>query len=321
VSDLPEALPVIAFDGRSIPERVVANDEWDSALYEAGAVLFRGFGVTDVGDFESAITALTEPDAESREESSPRSAVGAKAFTSTEYPPEYPIQPHNEFSYRARYPHRLVFGCVTPAEEGGATPLADCRRVLDALPADVIERFERDGVLYVRNFAGLGVSWQDAFGTTSKEDVEQYCRDSDIEFTWTKGGLRTTQRRPAVVAHPVTGDRAWFNHALIWNVHGTEPREVREALLKLPGELVPTNSYYGDGATIEEDVIEELRRAYAAATIRFRWEAGDVLLVDNVLTAHGRDSFTGERRILVGMGNAPARRADASGVVGSRADG
>jgi len=300
------ALHVVDGDGHtSIPAWITRTPDWDLQLDESGAVLFRGFGVTEVADFEDAISAFTEPDSESTEESSPRTAVGAKAFTSTEYPAEYPIQPHNEFSYRARYPQRLVFCCVAPADKGGATPLADCRRALDALPLQVVERFERDGVLYVRNFGGLGVSWPEAFGTDSRDDVERYCSDSDVEFEWTKSGLRTAQRRPAVVSHPVTGESSWFNHALIWNVRGTEPREVREALLKLPPELVPTNSYYGDGTAIEEDVIEELRRAYGEATYRFTWEQGDVLIVDNVLTAHGRDPYAGPRRILVGMGNRP----------------
>jgi alpha-ketoglutarate-dependent taurine dioxygenase len=305
-NELDIAVPVIEPDGASsISERVAADPHWDSPLYEAGAMLFRGFGVTDVAGFESVAGMLTVPDDDSREESSPRTALGGNAFTSTEYPPEYPIQPHNEFSYRKRWPQRLVFCCVDPADQGGATPLTDCRRVLDALPPSVVERFEREGVRYVRNFAGLGVTWQEAYGTTSKEDVERYCGENDVDYEWTAKGLRTTQRRAAVIAHPVTGARSWFNHILIWNVRGTEPREVRDALLKLPEQLLPTNSYYGDGSPIEEDVIEQLRSAYAGATTRFDWERGDVLLVDNALTAHGRDPYVGSRRVLVAMGNVP----------------
>ncbi len=295
--------PIVEAAGSTIPEWTAANEGWEQRLYRDGALLFRGFGVVDVETFQRVAATLSDPVDDAREESSPRTPVGGNAFTSTEYPPEYAIQPHNEFSYRLRWPHRLVFCCLQPAEQGGATPLTDGRQVLELLSPAVVERFERDGVLYVRNYAGLGVSWQDAFGTTSKEDVDRYCGESDVECEWTRSGLRTTQRRPAVVAHPVTGERAWFNHALIWNVRGTEPREVRDALLKLPAELLPTNSFYGDGTPLEEEVIEELRRAYAAATTRFPWERGDLLLVDNALTAHGRDSYSGSRRVLVAMGN------------------
>lgn len=298
-------VPIIEADGSTIPEWAAANEGWEAQLYEAGAILFRGFGVTDVDAFQRVAATLTDPADDSREESSPRTPVGGNAFTSTEYPPEYPIQPHNEFSYRLQWPHRLVFSCVTPAESGGGTPLTDCRRVLEALPPEIVERFERDGVLYIRNYAGLGVSWQDAFGTTSQDEVDRYCRESDVACEWNGSVLRTRQRRPAVVEHPVTGERTWFNHALIWNVRGTEPPEVRDALLKVPAELLPANSFYGDGSPIEEDAIEQLRRAYANATTRFHWEEGDVLLVDNALTAHGRDPYSGLRRVLVAMGDTP----------------
>jgi alpha-ketoglutarate-dependent taurine dioxygenase len=35
--------------------------------------------------------------------------------------------------------------------------------------------------------------------------------------------------------------------------------------------------------------------------VQFTWEKGDVLMVDNMLTAHSRRPFLGERKILVGM--------------------
>ena len=31
------------------------------------------------------------------------------------------------------------------------------------------------------------------------------------------------------------------------------------------------------------------------------WRAGDVLLIDNMLTAHGRNPFSGKRSVVVGM--------------------
>lgn len=307
--ELPEELPVVAAGAREdLRERIRDDDRWQRALRESGAVLFRGFGIDDVESFEQVIDAVVVPDTTAPEESSPRSSVGAAAFTSTEYPPEYPIQPHNEFSYRARWPGVLLFCCVDAPHEGGATPLSDCRRVLDELSPELVARFEREGVLYVRNFEGLGVPWQTAFGTNDRAEVERYCRENDVEPTWSSSGLRTEQRRAATVVHPWTGERSWFNHALIWNVRGVEPVAVREALLALPAASLPTNSYYGRGGEIEAEEIDELRDAYARSTYRFSWERGDLLVVDNVLSAHGREPFSGPRRVLVGMGD--ARRAE-----------
>ena len=44
-----------------------------------------------------------------------------------------------------------------------------------------------------------------------------------------------------------------------------------------------------------------LRRALRDETTRFEWQAGDVLLLDNFRTAHGRDSFAGERTLLAAL--------------------
>lgn len=67
------------------------------------------------------------------------------------------------------------------------------------------------------------------------------------------------------------------------------------------GEL-PRNAYYGDGSPIEEDALETIRTAYANETVVFPWQTKDVLLLDNMLTAHGRRPYKGARSIVVGMG-------------------
>lgn len=66
-------------------------------------------------------------------------------------------------------------------------------------------------------------------------------------------------------------------------------------------ELLPFRTYYGDGTEIEEEVIEEIRDVYERTKITFAWKEGDILLLDNMLMAHGRNPFQGERKILVGM--------------------
>jgi alpha-ketoglutarate-dependent taurine dioxygenase len=40
---------------------------------------------------------------------------------------------------------------------------------------------------------------------------------------------------------------------------------------------------------------------YREAAVCFAWQKGDLLMVDNMLVAHGRAPFTGPRRILVAM--------------------
>ncbi|MFL6253469.1 MAG: TauD/TfdA family dioxygenase, partial [Pyrinomonadaceae bacterium] len=170
-------------------------------------------------------------------------------------------------------------------------------------PASVRERFAEKGWMYVRNFGdGLGLDWRTVFQTTERAVVEEHCRRHGIEFEWKDGGrLRTRSVRPAVARHPRTSEMVWFNHATFFHVTTLEP-PVRELLMREFDERdLPTNTFYGDGSPIEESVADELREAYRQETVVFPWQRGDLLVLDNMLTAHGRRPYAGERRILVGM--------------------
>ena len=188
---------------------------------------------------------------------------------------------HNENAYAKHWPMRVWFFCVQPALEGGETPLADSRAVLARLRPEVRERFMRYGVRYVRNYgAGVDLPWQEVFQTTDRAEVEAYCRAANIEFEWLGDGkLRTAQVCQAVATHPKTGEMVWFNQAHLFHVSNVGP-EVEQSLRAVFGqEGLPRNAFYGDGAPIEPEVLEEIRAAYAAESIRFAWQTGDIAVV------------------------------------------
>lgn len=295
--------------------------ELEAALLRHGGILLRGFRVDGTGGFERAIAATSDGWAEYREAATPRTEVTRNISTSTDYPADQTILLHNENSHCDTFPRKIYFHCVRPAAQGGETPIADCRRVLAALaerldPA-VLRRFREQGVQYVRNFGDvLGFPWQEVFKSETRDGVEAYCREAGIVPEWldARDGsgdagdgdgdgdrLRTRYVRPAVIPHPLTGEETWFNHGTFFHVTSLHP-EVREVLLEtFAEEDLPYNTYYGDGSPIEPEVLDTLREAYAGATVAFPWQAGDVLMLDNLLVAHGRSPFEGERRILVGM--------------------
>ena len=276
-----------------------------------GAILFRDFGIAGVGDFERFTKAVSGEAMEYRERSSPRHEVGDRVYTSTDYPADQTIFPHNEHSYSRTIPLKLFFCCVTPAREGGETPIADCRRVLRRISPSVRRRFEEHGWTYVRNFGdGCGLPWQTVFGTTDKAAVEDYCRRGRIECEWKSGDrLRTRQVRPAVARHPRSGDEVWFNHLTFFHVTTLDPMICDVLLASFAEEDLPNNTYYGDGAPVEQSVLDELRGAYLQELVSFKWHKGDVLLIDNMLTAHARSSFKGPRRVVVAMSD-PFTRDD-----------
>jgi alpha-ketoglutarate-dependent taurine dioxygenase len=315
-STLPRLVRAVA-DGVDLAAWIEAHrGPIDDALAAHGAVLFRGFAVAGVEGFEGVSQALSRgallPYVY---RSTPRTRVGsANLYTSTEYPSDQEIPLHNENAYAPAWPMKIWFGALVCAETGGETPIADSRRVYRRLSPALRERFAARRVMYVRNYGDLDLPWPVSFQTDDPAEVTAYCRAAGIACEWREGGrLRTRQVLPAVATHPRTGEPVWFNQAHLFHV-GALPPAVREALLRTVAEDdLPRNAYYGDGTPIEAGALEEIRAAYLAETVAFPWHAGDVLLLDNMLTAHGRRPYRGERRVLVGMaescrhdGGAPA---------------
>ncbi|MFE1313082.1 TauD/TfdA family dioxygenase [Streptomyces sp. NPDC058755] len=300
------ALPlVIESDGReSLAERVKEQrSELRASLLEHGALLLRGFSVPDVTAFDSVVRGLSGDPLTYTERSSPRHAIQGQVYTSTDYPSNEEIFLHNENSYQQSWPMALYFYCVQPPSTLGATSLAGTREVLAGLDDSVREEFTRRDWQVVRNFhPGIGLSWQHVFDTEDRAAVQAYCAANDIEATWLPGdGLRTTAVRKAVHTHPVSGEQLWFNHAAFFHVT-TLDEVIRDGLLEMFDEPdLPTNTYFGDGGSIPDDVIAHVQDCYRAATVRFDYRRHDVLVIDNMLTSHGREPFTGSRRIAVAM--------------------
>ena len=192
---------------------------------------------------------------------------------------------------------------MTAPQQGGETPICDVRRVYQRIPANVRERFEKKGVMYVRNFSDhIGLSWKTVFQTEDRAKVEHHCQNAGYHFEWRDATrLRTRRVAPAVATHPQTFERVWFNHAAFFHVSTLEP-DVRDALrAQFAEEDLPNQTYYGDGSPIEDEALDAIREAYRAETVTFPWQPGDVLALDNMLVAHGRTPYVGPRKILVGM--------------------
>lgn len=274
----------------------------DQLMLMYGALLFRGFAPQNAAHFEALVDALCPNDwVEYREASTPRSHVGGHVFTSTEYYPELRIYVHNENSHVTSWPLYVFFHCRTPAAEGGRTPIADCRRVYDRLPAELLAQFEKTGWMYRRNFyPGSSITWQKAFGTDSRAELDSYCHENHMTARWRDDTLTIRYRRWAALRHPRTNDLVWFNHGTFFNPHTLEPT-LKKAVLASGDDRLPYNTYYGDGSPIEEHTIKTLDAAYAAETVSFDWQVGDVLMLDNMRIAHGRTAYKGQREVLVAM--------------------
>lgn len=278
-----------------------------AAAAEHGALLIRGLGLGDADQVGAVFRQLGSLMAET-EAFAPRRRYGDNVYSSSKWPPGQPMCMHNELSYLLEFPGLMLFACLSAPTAGGATGVAAAPAVLRALPGELVERLERTGWMLIRNYnEDIGASVSEAFGTDDREAVEAYCRANAIDFAWQPdGGLRTWQRRSAVVEHPVTGERCWFNQIAFLNEWTIDP-EVREFLVDMYGEDgLPFNTRFGNGEPITEDIVQLINGVYDANTARESWQPGDLMLVDNVRTAHSREPFEGPREVLVAMADPTA---------------
>ena len=302
------ALPLLVECGDgSAAEYDFLNKHSDSLIAtarSAGGILFSGFGVDRPEAFKRMVEQVVPGLAGYRGGTSPRTKIEDGVYTSTEYPNQYEISLHNEMSYSRSSPEFIFFACVTAPAERGETPIADCRKVLARLPADLVAEFEARRVMYQRNLFGRASaynSWAKAFETSDPDVVEAHCREQDIEFEWLPNDqLRTREIRDAVSVHPVTGERVWFNQVNLWHFTNS-PMAASMAGMSQKG--LPMNAFFGDGGELDMNMLAAIRQAYAQEKRLFSWRTGDFLMLDNRLVAHGRMPFSGPRKIVVAMGS------------------
>ena len=280
------------------------RDYIEQKLHQHGGILFRGFALSTPADFERVAGSIYKQ-IYAEYGDLPREGVAGKIYTSTPYPEDKSILYHNEGSHMNRWPSRISFFCVIPAKEGGCSPIVDTRKVYQQLDPKVRQKFEEQGLMYVRNFSeGLDVSWQRFFQSEDPVVVEESCKKQGFTCEWvSKDHLRVRQKCRGVLRHPVSGDLSFFNQVQLHHVHCLDP-DVRQSLLSIfKREDLPRHVYFGDGSAIEDSVMDHIGEIYEKNAVRFQWRAGDMVTLDNMITAHARDPYVGPRKIVVALGD------------------
>jgi len=278
------------------------TDDLDRHFDRYGAILFRGFDLQDASDFEAVASGIAA-DLFAEYGDLPPESASERIYGSTPYPADKMILFHNESSHLSSWPLRQFFFCVTPAPDRGETPLIDCREICARMDPELLEEFERKGLVYVRNFSeGIDVPWQDFFHTDDRAEVERTCAQAGMSAEWTSLGLRVRQPAKAVRTHPRTGERIFFNQIQLHHVRCLDD-ETRTALRQLfADEDLPRNVYFGDGTPIPDEVVDRLGDLYEELCVEFPWRKSDLVAVDNMLVSHARRPFSGPRKLLVAMG-------------------
>lgn len=303
VGELPLLLDVEQSGMSTVNWAETYQEDIRELLDNHGAVLIRGLKVPGSSQFGKILATLFGAELlEYVYRSTPRTQLRGNIYTATEYPAAEVIPQHNENSYSRHWPMRIGFMCILPSETGGETPIGDSRVIYNMLPKALRDKFEERGVMYVRNYSTMDLPWSVVFQTEDKSVVEEYCNANDLKFEWLENnGLRTTQVNPATAVHPRSGDKLWFNQAHLFHVSSLGKENAETLISSLGEENLPRNTYYGDGSRIEPEALDTIRAAYEKTKIRFQWKQNDLMLLDNMIFTHGRESYTGARKVLVGM--------------------
>jgi len=312
----------------------IADDceQLQSDLLREGAILFRDFAIRTPEDFEQVALALRSDLHNNYQGTSPRNSRTTYVHSASELPGHYPIMQHCEMSFLPTAPRYLFFFCHVQPSGGGQTPVCDFRKVYAQIDPKVREEFERKGVRYVRNYSGPNSKkgrdmfqlkpWNELFKTTDRAEIERQCAASDLRPTWLPDDrLRLENDRPAMQRHPETGEMVWFNHLQVFHrdaaaiEYGHILRHRKDLMaFKYWAGLQFITAYkrmfkdpmteamhvlYGDGSAIPTAHVRHVEEVVWKNLKPFDWQLGDVLMIDNFSTSHGRLPYQGPRDILV----------------------
>jgi alpha-ketoglutarate-dependent taurine dioxygenase len=275
----------------------------EERLLEYGALLFRGFQVQEVSDFAQFVGVVSRDRVDYTYRSTPRTPVGERIFTATEYPATQEIPLHNENAYQREWPLKIAFCCLTPAASGGETPLAHMSRVSAQLGNELLDKFERRRVRYIRHYHSfVDLPWETVFQTRDRAEVARFCARHEIAHEWLDGEiLRTVQVCQGVAYHPETRQRIFFNQAHLFHVSSLGQTQAKAMMGTFGALRLPRHACYGDGQEISAEELLAIRSAFAKAQFQFSWQSGDVLLLDNMQYAHGRCPYKGTRRVVAAL--------------------
>jgi alpha-ketoglutarate-dependent taurine dioxygenase len=308
------------------------HDYVQETLLNSGAILFRGFDIHTPQDFEDVAISIDKNLANEYLGTSPRDQKSNYTFSASELPWYYPIMQHCEMSYLSIPPRRLFFFAHVAPPYGGETPICDFRKVYDQISPEILHEFEQKGVITIRNYAAPGAkqglnlaqlkSWESLFQTTDRDAIDALCKKYGMEYEWLENdALRVLNRNNAIVKHPITGEKAWFNHLQVFHpagapieyekIHQRQNRWQSWAMHLFTVTMYniknwTTNPWnhsmqvlFGDGTEIPESYVRHVQDVIWENMSIYAWQKGDVIAIDNYSVSHGRLPYSGPRNIMV----------------------
>jgi len=307
--DTPSGIFPLIYDGgeftslsASIAWAQKNHSELIDLAFHHGAVLFRNFGTETDHDFDRFIQAfnLENFHYEQSLSNAVRFNRTERVFTANEAPADVKIFLHHEMAQTPFYPSRLFFFCEQPAETGGATPI--CRsdvlvvRLQEQHPQFIADLITK-GLKY-RNIlpdqddpqSGMGRSWRSTFHADTPEQCEANMAEIGYTGEWRDDGSLVSTTPVLDGIRSLADGRQTFFNQLIAAYRGWGSDENSGPPIT-----------YGDGTPLDHVAVTAACEIADELTFNVPWQQGDVVLVDNYVTMHARQTFTGTRKILASL--------------------
>ncbi len=300
------------------------KDAIKGKLETHGALLFRNFPIADAYAAEELILNLgIKMDNQYLGGLSPRKLLTNYTFSSTGAPAPYIISFHTEMCYLKERPHIIIFHCINQPQKYGETSLFDCEQTFSLLAPSIQKKLCKYGICYRRynksskSFLNVNKSWKEAYHSNSVEEAEKICTLLGLDYRWTsKGDLITEICLPGVITHhkshktcismtifnewSASCDLKQFSHRfnplyrrfLSWFIEYQWGK--KDTFMK---------TLWGNGEPLtKHETFSIIKTSWQCSTI-FRWQRGDLLILNNILWGHGRMNVKQPRKIAAALGD------------------
>ena len=252
---------------------------------------------------------------------SPRNVLKGKIMEATHTPENWSIILHQEMAYITDMPAVIAFCCQSPAfNNGGVSLIGDMRLATSLIPSVIKDEFRDRGLCLRRMLPskehlhlkpGIKKCWEETLNTSKRSEAEFICKNLGWNFEWNSKGLTLWQEiLPPERTHSLTGESIWCNQAHFFN------RATMIAWAERDGRINDVKAFkkaridnsetleavcFGDGAPIPDYIALELFRIMAGIEQQVALSEGDIIVLDNLISSHGRTMFSGKRKLTVGL--------------------
>lgn len=296
-------------------------------LLKHGGILLRGFNVENSQHFESILNKLGINLSKSYALGGQiRSKISNHVFNTTKRSNKNAILGHTEMDYMENRPRFIAFYCAIEPPMHGETPIFNCRamyRSLNDRTKSVLQNKELqfDRIIYKKPHRSNPKTIKQTFETDNFEEIEAILKANDATYQWREDSLCIKVRQSPFVMCPETHEvcvnvlstphRHFFlkevvhlrnRQSLIYNYCG---RLVAFMLgfLQKQKKLVSLQDNQVVNAQYDKTIAKDFFYSKWKHSVVFKWRQKDVLMLDNMLTAHGRMNVIPPREIQVCFGN------------------